>query len=176
MPSFQEVPIIDTLANVFLASIFVAICVGGVLFIAWIFTVIAQWRIYTKAGQPGWASLIPIYSTLVMLDIIRKPRIWLLYIIGIAVVQAVVNSMYTNTDGTTDLPLLATLMMIVLSITLTVLSVRITHGLSVAFGKSGWFTVGLIFIPIVFYPILGFGSAQYQYQSYTMTSTTSNNW
>jgi hypothetical protein len=176
MFTFQEPPITETLASLFLASMFLVLCVGGVLLIVWIITVISQWRIYTKAGQPGWASIIPIYSTLVMLDIIRKPRIWLLYIVGIAVVQAVINTMYTTSDGTTDYPVLVAIVMIVLSITLTVLSVRITHGLSLAFGKNGWFTVGLIFLPIVFFPILGFGSAQYQYHSYTMTSTTPNSW
>ena len=31
------------------------------------------WKIYTKAGQPGWASIIPIYSTVVMLKIAKKP-------------------------------------------------------------------------------------------------------
>ena len=32
--------------------------------------------IYQKADKPGWASLIPIYNTLVHLDIAGKPRWW----------------------------------------------------------------------------------------------------
>lgn len=32
------------------------------LFIIWILTVIAKWRIFTKAGLAGWKSIIPIYS------------------------------------------------------------------------------------------------------------------
>ncbi len=31
--------------------------------------IIAMWRLFTKAGQPGWASLIPIYNTIVLLQI-----------------------------------------------------------------------------------------------------------
>jgi hypothetical protein len=37
-----------------------------------------------------------------------------------------------------------------------------TNLLSKSFGKSEGFTVGLILLPIVFYPILGFGDAKYQ--------------
>jgi len=39
-------------------------------------TIIAQWKVYTKAGQPGWAVLIPIYNILVLLDIVGKPKWW----------------------------------------------------------------------------------------------------
>jgi hypothetical protein len=35
------------------------------------------------------------------------------------------------------------------------------HRLSKSFGKDAGFTVGLIFLGIIFYPILGFGSAKY---------------
>ena len=36
------------------------------------------WKLYEKAGKPGWAAIIPIYSTLVMLEIIHKPWWWLI--------------------------------------------------------------------------------------------------
>ena len=39
--------------------------------------IISGWKIYTKAGQPGWAVLIPIYNLIVMLKIIGKPWWWL---------------------------------------------------------------------------------------------------
>lgn len=41
-------------------------------------TTISQWKIFEKAGKPGWAALIPIYSTIVWLEIIGKPITWLL--------------------------------------------------------------------------------------------------
>jgi hypothetical protein len=43
-----------------------------------IFLIAAQWKIYTKAGQPGWACIIPIYNVYVMLKIVGKPWWWLL--------------------------------------------------------------------------------------------------
>jgi hypothetical protein len=43
-----------------------------------VFYIICMWKIYTKAGQPGWAILIPIYNILVLLQIVNKPWWWLL--------------------------------------------------------------------------------------------------
>lgn len=39
--------------------------------------IVAMWKIYTKAGQPGWASLVPFYNILVLLKIVGKPAWWL---------------------------------------------------------------------------------------------------
>ncbi len=61
--------------------------------IVWlIFTVIlvvANWKIFVKAGKPGWAILIPIYNVIVMLQIVKKPWWWLL-LMFIPVVNVVI--------------------------------------------------------------------------------------
>lgn len=36
------------------------------------------WKVFTKAGQPGWASIIPIYNAYILLKIAGKPGWWLL--------------------------------------------------------------------------------------------------
>ncbi len=52
---------------------------GFVLYLAVVVLVIASlWVIFTKAGKPGWACLIPIYNILVLLEIVGKPWWWLL--------------------------------------------------------------------------------------------------
>jgi hypothetical protein len=43
-----------------------------------IFLLAAQWKIFQKAGQPGWACIIPIYNTCILLKIVGKPWWWLL--------------------------------------------------------------------------------------------------
>lgn len=43
-----------------------------------IILVVARWKIFTKANQPGWASLIPVYNSLIFLRIIGKPWWWIL--------------------------------------------------------------------------------------------------
>jgi len=42
------------------------------------------WKVFTKAGKPGWASLIPIYNAIVILEIAGRPLWWIiLYLIPI---------------------------------------------------------------------------------------------
>ena len=36
------------------------------------------WKVFTKAGQPGWAAIIPIYNVYIMLKIIGRPAWWLI--------------------------------------------------------------------------------------------------
>jgi len=43
-----------------------------------IFVVVCIWRIFTKAGEPGWYSIIPLWNTIVMLKIAGRPWWWLI--------------------------------------------------------------------------------------------------
>lgn len=54
-----------------------ALAVWAAALAASVFLVAATWRVFTKAGEPGWAALIPIYGTLVYLKIAQKPRWWI---------------------------------------------------------------------------------------------------
>ena len=38
----------------------------------------SMWKIFAKAGQPGWASIVPIYNAIVMLKIAGKPAWWVI--------------------------------------------------------------------------------------------------
>lgn len=42
-----------------------------------IFVLAAMWKVFTKAGEPGWAAIIPIYNMIVMLRIIGRPLWWI---------------------------------------------------------------------------------------------------
>jgi hypothetical protein len=50
------------------------------------------WKLFAKAGQPGWASLVPIYNAVVLLKIAGKP-IWWLIVLCIPVVGPVLVGM-----------------------------------------------------------------------------------
>lgn len=43
-----------------------------------VFMIAAMWTIFSKAGKPGWASIVPIYNIIVFLEIVGKPWWWLL--------------------------------------------------------------------------------------------------
>lgn len=55
-----------------------------------------------------------------------------------------------------------------------IFSIWTANLLSKSFGKSEGFTLGLIFLPFIFYPILGFGSAQYKGPSAAEAQEQSN--
>lgn len=40
--------------------------------------IVAMWKIFTKAGQPGWASIIPIYNIYVWCKIVGRPGWWVI--------------------------------------------------------------------------------------------------
>jgi hypothetical protein len=49
------------------------------VYLAVIVAVIASfWRVFTKAGQPGWAAIIPIYNLYILCKVAGKPGWWLL--------------------------------------------------------------------------------------------------
>jgi len=42
------------------------------------FMIAAWWKVFTKAGKPGWAAIVPIYNLIVLLEIAGKPLWWIL--------------------------------------------------------------------------------------------------
>lgn len=56
---------------------------GFILFMLaiWVIIIIGVWKVFTKAGKPGWAAIIPIYNAIVLLEIVGKPVWWFLLFI-----------------------------------------------------------------------------------------------
>ncbi len=46
-----------------------------------ILMIISQWKIFTKAGKPGWAAIIPIYNIIVLLEVVGKPLWWIVLLL-----------------------------------------------------------------------------------------------
>ena len=40
--------------------------------------IVAMWKLFMKAGQPGWAAIIPIFNVIVFLRVVNRPWWWLL--------------------------------------------------------------------------------------------------
>jgi len=67
----------------------IVLCAFAILEIA------AMWKVFEKAGQPGWAAIIPIYNAIVLLQIAGKPIWWiLLYFIPIVSIVIAVMVMH----------------------------------------------------------------------------------
>ena len=56
-----------------------------------VFYIICMWKIFVKAGKPGWAILVPFYNTLVELEILGRPWWFLLLIIFIPIADFVIG-------------------------------------------------------------------------------------
>lgn len=55
-----------------------------------ILIIVSTWKVYTKAGKPGWAAIIPIYNVIVLLDIVKKP-FWWVVLLCIPIVNLIVS-------------------------------------------------------------------------------------
>lgn len=54
----------------------------GLIYLAIIIvTIIGCWKAYTKAGQPGWSCIIPIYNSIVWLQICGRPIWWIILLL-----------------------------------------------------------------------------------------------
>lgn len=41
----------------------------------------AMWAIFAKAAQPGWAAIVPIYNTVILLKIVGRPVWWIVLLL-----------------------------------------------------------------------------------------------
>jgi hypothetical protein len=89
----------------------------------------ATWKIFVKAGEPGWAAIIPIYNFIVLLKIAGKPLWWIILLF---------------------VPFVNLIILILVYV-----------ALARNFGKGAGFAIGLLLLPIIFFPLLAWGDAQY---------------
>ncbi len=99
-----------------------------------VFFIVVQWRIFQKAGKPGWAAIIPIYNVIVYLQIVQRP-VWWIILFFIPLVNIVID-------------------------------IVLILDLAKSFGKSVGFAIGMMLLPIIFFPILAFGDAKYVGKEY----------
>ena len=67
--------------------------VGMIIYLAvLILMLVSLWKVFTKAGQPGWACIIPIFNIYIMLKIADKPGWWLI-LMFIPIVSLIISIM-----------------------------------------------------------------------------------
>ncbi|MFO0860665.1 MAG: DUF5684 domain-containing protein [Phycisphaerales bacterium] len=94
------------------------------------FFIVTFWKLFGKAGQPGWYALIPIFNVYILLKIVGRPWWWLI--------------------------------LFMIPIVGFIIAIVVTVDLAKSFGKGIGFAIGMILLGFIFYPILAFGSAEYQ--------------
>lgn len=48
----------------------------AIFFAFLVFSIVTFWKLFTKAGKPGWAGLVPFYNIIVFLEITGRPLWW----------------------------------------------------------------------------------------------------
>jgi len=92
-------------------------------------SLVGLWKIFVKAGKPGWGAVVPFYNTYCLFEMSFGTG-WL-FLLGF-------------------IPCVGQIMMIIMWIKL-----------AQAFGKGAGFGIGILFLPVIFLPMLGFGDAQF---------------
>ena len=87
-----------------------------------------MWKIFVKAGKPGWGAIIPFYNMYCLFEMSFGTG-WLFLLCFVPGVM--------------------------------VISIIMWIKLAQAFGKGAAYGIGILFLPVVFLPMLGFGDAQY---------------
>lgn len=131
----------------------VFVLIGLVL---WILTIIANWKIFTKAGKPGWHSIIPILNIYDMYDFSWDGKYGLAFM-GSYVIMTIISSLVSAGTLAEGFAVLT----IPFAIAVIVLGIMGLHKMSLSFGHGVGFTLGLIFLSTIFCLILGFGSDEY---------------
>ena len=144
------------------------------------------WKVFAKAGQPGWAVLIPVYNFIILLRIAGLPWYWVFttlivlipilgliaYLAWVVLVHAIlwgfpvagfllspqaIQEAAAYGDRLLELALIAGFGMILFAAWV----VWVHHRISTRFGQGVGFTIGLTLLGPIFWLILGFGSSKY---------------
>ncbi|MDE6847602.1 MAG: hypothetical protein K2J99_17780 [Lachnospiraceae bacterium] len=90
---------------------------------------IGLWKVFEKAGKPGWGAIVPFYNLYCLFEMSFGTG-WLFLLMFV--------------------PCVGQIMLIIMWVKL-----------AVAFDKGVGFGIGILFLPFIFLPMLGFGDARY---------------
>ncbi len=107
------------------------------LLVVCVVLIAAQWRIFEKMGIAGWKCLIPFYNSYCQCE------------------KLFGNGLYFLVCFAGIIPVIGGIVVLLFTI-ITILR------LAKSFGKGGGFVVGLLFLNLIFLPILAFGSSEYE--------------
>jgi len=81
LPILQEATAIDPMYQIETTPPEVGIVPTLIAVVLLVVVIAAAWKLFTKAGKPGWAAIIPIYNIVVLLQICGKPVWWIILLL-----------------------------------------------------------------------------------------------
>lgn len=123
-----------------------------ILIIIAVLWVIANWKIFSKAGYAGWKSIIPFYNGYILYKFTWKAPMFF-----IMLACSIIGSITAQMGSGVWLAIA-----LAFSIAGAVIAIIQYHKQSLAFGHGIGFTFGLIFLNTIFVLILAFGKSEYK--------------
>ena len=124
-----------------------------------VITIVGYWKVFEKAGKPGWAAIIPYYNQWVLYEISGYSPFLIFINIGVGFVSVFtgVFSAAIQYNEIFAIPfIIFDAITIIGGIVALVFSILVSLNLAKKFEKSSGYGVGLAFLPFIFYPMLGF--------------------
>lgn len=142
--------------GIFFIFIIFAVIIG---LICAVITLIAQWKVFEKAGRPGWAAIIPFYNTWVFFEMGDVNPKFMFFGIAGSILSMIPNIMnivirLAKTPALYPVSVLISLLSMCCSIAMIVFTVIACINLAKKFGKGTGFGLGLAFLGVVFFPLL----------------------
>ena len=114
-------------------------------------------KLFKKAGVAGWKGFVPIYNLLIMLRLSGRPGWWA----WVICCNYLFVFLWTLLQGDMNADIYKVIYFS-LSILSFVFLVRAFNTLALSYGKDSSFTIGLVLLPFVFFPVLGYGKSRYE--------------
>ena len=131
--------------------------------VLFVLTIAAVWKVFLKAGEKGWKAIIPFYNFYTAFKITGRSGWWFLATLLPTLPYFYlfrVSESFSGWDGFGIAILIWLTFAALLFLVYPVVAV-FHYDMARSFGKGLWFTLGLIFLPFIFWPILGFSDLEY---------------
>ncbi len=136
----------------------------AIIFGLYILICAADWKVFTKMGEKGWKSLIPVYNLYLILKNCSKMKYFTVTIVFAVLALVLESTAVAVGEAYGDANpwyLVLSLLNLAAQIVLLVVEIKIHYHVSKSFGHGAGFTIGLVLLPFIFNLILGFGKSEY---------------
>ena len=141
-----------------------------------VFKIVVTWKIFARAGEKGWKSLIPIYNSYTETKLVWKP-LWFWIMLAAQIVfwglyaYIMASSVGLEQAGMEAVSALLTAFLVFMLIGVFIIVVQIIQYiyLSRSFEEGDGFAVGLVYLPVIFRAIIAFGSHNYVGNGYEIS-------
>ena len=137
---------IESVLGGFAGAFFIIIAIVAVVVIIMI---ISLWKIFTKAGQPGWASIIPVYNNYILTQIARVNIAYFIVLLTPTLIAVTEVHLPKPVNQ-------------VMNVVVVIALILVVYNMCKQFGKGVGYTIGMVILPFIFFPMLAFGDSVYQ--------------